>query len=308
MSFGLANTRFGRRLEAMFGFAPRNLARGALGCNVAAITARAGTVEVAALHIYPIKSCAGMSVASASLDRRGFVGDRRFMVVDDNGVFISQRTVPRIALVVPRIADGAITLAVPGMPTVTVPVVEDAPRSSAVVWRDRCAAVDQGDEASQWFTSHLGMPARLVRLADEFMRRVDPVYATRPDDEVSFADAYPLLLIGEASLDDLNARLATPLPMNRFRPNVVVRGAAPYAEDDWRELRIGDVRATAVKPCARCVTTIVDQATGERGKEPLRTLATYRRRGDGEVYFGQNVIHAGEGRISVGDPVVVGLS
>ncbi len=262
-------------------------------------------VEVAALYVYPIKSCAGMSVASVTLDRRGVMGDRRFMVVDDDGRFLSQRELPKLALIVPRIADGAVTLAAPGFSTITVPVLMEGPRRSVVVWRDVCDAIDQGDDASRWLSAHLGVSCRLVRLADEWKRLVDPTYATRPDDEVSFADAYPLLLIGEASLEDLNARLETPLPMNRFRPNVVVRGSTPFAEDGWRNIVIGDVRATVVKPCARCVTTLVDQQTGARGKEPLRTLASYRRRGDGEVYFGQNVIHAGQGAITVGDRVIV---
>ncbi|HEX6051296.1 MAG TPA: MOSC N-terminal beta barrel domain-containing protein [Gemmatimonadaceae bacterium] len=262
-------------------------------------------VEVAALYVYPIKSCAGMSVSSVELDRRGVIGDRRFMVVDDAGRFLTQRELPRLALIVPRIADGMVTLAAPGSRAITVPILEEGPRRSVVVWRDTCDALDQGDDASRWLSAHLGLPCRLVRLADGWKRLVDPTYATRPDDEVSFADAYPLLLIGEASLEDLNTRLGTPLPMNRFRPNVVVRGSAPFAEDDWRDIVIGDVRATVVKPCARCVTTLVDQETGARGKEPLRTLATYRRRGDGEVYFGQNVIHAGRGAITVGDRVVV---
>jgi uncharacterized protein YcbX len=258
-------------------------------------------LEVAALYLYPIKSCAGMSLPSATLDRRGLVGDRRFMVVDGDGRFISQRELPRLALIVPRIAAGTITLTAAGSAPVTVPVIDDGPRCMVMVWRDTCSAIDQGDEVGRWLSAHLGVGCRLVRLADETVRRVDPTYATRPEDEVSFADAYPLLLIGEASLEDLNARLATPLPMNRFRPNVVVRGSAPFEEDGWRDIVIGGVRATVVKPCARCVTTLVDQATGERGKEPLRTLATYRRRGDGEVYFGQNVIHAMEGTIAVGD-------
>jgi uncharacterized protein YcbX len=259
--------------------------------------------HVASLHIYPIKSCAGVSVDAATLDRRGLVGDRRFMIVGEDGVFLSQRELPRLALIVPRIADGAITLSAPGTDTMTTPMVADGPRRTVVVWRDTCDAVDQGHDPSRWLSDHLGVAARLVRLADDFARHVDPVYATSPTDEVSFADAYPLLLIGEASLADLNTRLAAPLPMNRFRPNVVVRGSEPYAEDTWRDIEIGEVRAAAVKPCARCVTTIVDQSTGERGKEPLRTLATYRRRRDGEVYFGQNVIHANTGTIWVGDPV-----
>jgi hypothetical protein len=260
-------------------------------------------IDVSTLYIYPIKSCRGTAVSSATLDARGLIGDRRFMIVDDHGRFLSQRELPRMALISPAIVDGVVTLAAPGAPSLDVPIADDGPRRDVVVWQDQCAAIDQGDAAGEWLGDFLQVTCRLVRLADYAVRRVDPAYATQPNDQVSFADGYPLLLIGEASLADLNARLPAPLPMNRFRPNVVVRGSAPYAEDAWGTVRIGAVRASVVKPCARCTTTTVDQETAERGKEPLRTLATYRRAAHGGVLFGQNLIHAELGTIHVGDPV-----
>ena len=169
------------------------------------------------------------------------------------------------------------------------------------VWRDQVAAIDQGAEVADWFSTHLGVACRLVRQADDAVRHVDPVFACQPADQVSFADGYPLLLISEESLADLNMRLDAALPMNRFRPNVVTRGAgAPYAEDTWREITIGEIRFSPVKACARCVTTTTDQSTAERGVEPLATLASYRRVPRG-VLFGQNLIHHTRGTLRVGD-------
>ena len=165
------------------------------------------------------------------------------------------------------------------------------------------AAVDQGQEASDWFRGFLGVPCRLVGMADEHVRPTGR--RLRPGDQVSFADSYPLLLISEASLEDLNARLAAPLPMDRFRPNIVVSGCPPYAEDGWRTVRAGAVGLDVMKPCVRCVITTTDQQTAQRSTEPLRTLATYRRDADGGVIFGQNLLHHGPGALRVGDPVEV---
>jgi uncharacterized protein YcbX len=261
-------------------------------------------IQVSGLFIYPIKSCGGTGVERATLDAKGFVDDRRFMIVDDAGCFLTQRELPRLALIAPRTDADTLSLTAPGMTPVSISIVRGPGNQTVTVWDDTCSAIDQGDAASAWLSAFLDTRCRLVRLADDTVRRIDPTYATSPEDEVSFADAYPLLLIGEASLADLNGRLDTPLPMNRFRPNVVVSGSAPYAEDTWRSIEIGDVRAQVVKPCVRCVTTTVDQATGDRGKEPLRTLATYRK-GPRGVMFGQNVIHTTAGTINVGDDLRV---
>jgi len=261
-------------------------------------------IQVSGLFIYPIKSCGGRAVESATLDAKGFVDDRRFMIVDDAGCFLTQRELPSLALISPRSDADTLSLTAPGMTPVSIPIVRGPGNETVTVWDDTCSAIDQGDVVGAWLSAFLAARCRLVRLADDTVRRVDPTYATSPDDEVSFADAYPLLLIGEASLADLNGRLDAPLPMNRFRPNVVVSGSEPYAEDTWRSIEIGDVRAQVVKPCVRCVTTTVDQATGDRGKEPLRTLATYRK-GPRGVMFGQNVIHTTAGTINVGDDLRV---
>ena len=260
--------------------------------------------QVSALYIYPVKSCAGIAVASATLDTRGFVGDRRFMIVDDAGSFLTQRELPRLALISPRTDDDVLSLDAPGMAPIETPVRRGRGDGTVTIWDDTCSATDQGDEVSAWLGRYLGIRCRLVRQADDDVRRIDPTYATSAADEVSFADAYPLLLISEASLADLNSRLEVPLPMDRFRPNVVLSGTEPYAEDAWRSIEIGAVSAQVVKPCVRCVTTTVDQRTAEAGKEPLRTLAAYRK-GPRGVMFGQNVIHGHPGTINVGDRVRV---
>jgi uncharacterized protein YcbX len=261
--------------------------------------------RVAALYHYPIKSCAGTRLAAGVVGRRGFAGDRALMLVDPEGRFLTQREFPRMALIAPRLDGETLTVEAPGMSPLTVVATDDGPRAKVVVWRDRCTAIDQGDAAAAWFGAFLGAPCRLARMADDFVRRVDGRYARRPDDQTGFADGYPFLLISEASLDDLNGRLASPLPMNRFRPNIVVTGCPPFAEDRWKRIQLGPVVFDLVKPCARCVITTTDQTTAERGKEPLRTLATYRRRRDGKVLFGQNLLHEGEGVIRAGDAVEI---
>lgn len=264
-------------------------------------------VTVSALRIYPVKSCRGHTIARADVDALGFVGDRRFLVVDEHDRFLTQRETPRLALVTPTLRDdGGITLAAAGEPPITVAQTPpDAPGRQVLIWRDTVRAIDLGDEAARWLSRVLGRPARLVGIGPEFSRpmRKD---AARPGDVVAFTDAHPLLVIGEASLADLNGRLDFPLPMNRFRPNVVVRGAEAFAEDQWKHIRIGGVVLRASGPCARCIITTTDQDSLTREKEPLRTLAAYRRGPEGEVFFGQNYIHETKaGTISVGDGVEI---
>jgi uncharacterized protein YcbX len=179
----------------------------------------------------------------------------------------------------------------------------EGPRRSIRIWDDVVHATDLGDEAARWISSFLGADCRVVFMPDDVVRPVDPRYA-QPGDRVGFADAYPFLLISQGALGELNRRLKSPLPMNRFRPNLVVDGVPPHAEDGWARIAIGGVMFEVVKPCARCVVTTTDQETGERGHEPLRTLATYRRT-NGKVHFGQNLIHQGGGELRVGDAVEV---
>ena len=262
-------------------------------------------IQVTALYYYPIKACRGIALREAHLDARGIVNDRRLMVVDPEGRFRTQRELPRMALIAPRLGDGSLILEAPGVEPLAISLRRDGARMRVAIWRDACEAVDQGDAAARWLTAFLEEPCRLVRIADDFVRRVDPAYAVSEADQVGFADGYPLLLTAEDSLADLNARMDAPLPMERFRPNVVVRGAAPFAEDAWRRIRLGALNATVVKSCARCTVTTVDQQTAERGKEPLRTLARFRHVPGTGVMFGQNVIHGGAGSIRVGDTVEV---
>jgi hypothetical protein len=227
---------------------------------------------------------------SADLDDRGIVGDREYMVVDGDGRFLTQREAPQLALVSWR------------EPEVVTPVgaaaVEPGVRREVTVWDYSGPAVDCGEAAAALLSDYLHRPCRLVRTPPDHSRRSDDGRTG-----VGFADGYPLLLIGEASLADLNMRLPEPLPMNRFRPNVVVSGSGPFAEDSWGHIRLGDVPAQIVKPCTRCAITRVDQATGIRGDgEPLRTLGTFRKV-KGGVIFGQNVVHRAPGTLRVGDEV-----
>ncbi|MEZ4700873.1 MAG: MOSC domain-containing protein [Rhodothermales bacterium] len=262
-------------------------------------------LRVTSLHRYPVKSAGAETLAEARVTFRGFAQDRRWMIVDSEGAFITQREQPRLLYVeVESDGGGAITFRVDGKPSCRVePPGEDTARRSVVVWDDRVEAVDAGEEAARWLSDYLGAAFRLVHMPDSSRRAVDPRYG-QAGDIVSFADGYPILLLTEGSLADLNGRLDQAIPMARFRPNIVVGGAEPYAEDGWREIRIGDVTLRVVKPCARCVMVTLDPVAGVFQKEPLRTLAGYRRDGN-KVLFGQNLIPSNEGLIRAGDPVEV---
>ena len=255
------------------------------------------------LHVYPIKSCAGIPLRTAEVDGRSIRHDRRWMLVDRNGVFLSQREIPRLSLIRVSIAEDGLVLEAPGMPDLRMPFESEGGPMLARVWDDPVETVSVGRESDIWFSQFLGVSCRLVYLPDRSVRPVDPVYA-QPGDRVGLADGFPFLMISEASLDDLNGRLDEPLPMDRFRPSLVVRGCEPFAEDGWGCVRVGGITFRVVKPCARCKITTVDQASAETGKEPLRTLATYRKVGS-EVYFGQNLIHDSTGVLNVGDAVEV---
>lgn len=256
---------------------------------------------VSALHVYPIKSCRGVSVDRAEVVRRGLAHDRRWMVVDAGGRFVTQRAQPRMALVDVAIEGDALRLEAPGMGALLIPLeVERGERRAVEVWGDRCEGVVHG-EASAWFSSFLGIACALVHMPADVERAVEPESA-RPGDLVSFADGFPFLLTSEASLDDLNGRLVEPVSMIRFRPNIVVRGAPPFAEDGWGPVRIGSLGFVVAKKCVRCTIPTVDPQSGRRGKEPLRTLARYRNE-DGEVMFGVNLVHDGAGEVRVGDSV-----
>jgi len=259
---------------------------------------------LAEISLYPIKSCRGSAVDSAIVGKRGIEGDRSLMLITPAGEFLTQRDHPRMALINPQWRGGVLELSAPGMPARAITPIAGGPRRRVTIWRDTCEAADQGEAAAEWFSAFLDAPCRLVRLADDFTRAVDQKYAPRPTDQAAFSDGFPFLIVSQASLDDLNQRLTTPLPMNRFRPNLVIAGSGPFAEDTWKLIRVGDILFDVVKPCARCAITTTDQATAVRGKEPLHTLAAYRTV-NGEVMFGQNAIHHTEGRIALGDVVEI---
>jgi uncharacterized protein len=263
------------------------------------------SIRLTGLNIYPIKSTRGIPLHDSAVDEFGLRYDRRWMVVNESGVFLSQRSHPRLAFVAPSIGDGELRVDAPGMPTLRTPLHPgETVATSVTVWDDTCPASWVGARAAEWFSDFLGYACALVHMADQVVRPADPAFAPA-DVRVSFADGFPFLMISEESLADLNRRLTDPLPMNRFRPNLVVAGVEPYAEDGWQRIEIGGVRLRVVKPCDRCLVTTTDQATGERGKEPLRTLATYRKVG-GLVMFGQNVVHENTGHLRIGDAVLPG--
>ena len=261
------------------------------------------TPTLAGINIYPVKSARGIPLEEWEVDRFGLRYDRRWMVVNGSGEFLSQRDHPRLALVSTGILDGSLLLEAPGMAALEIPLdPQPTVQTSVRVWKDHCSATWTGERPARWFSEVLGLPCNLVHMAEDTIRPADRAYA--PDGtQVSFADAFPFLVISEASLADLNRRLAEPLPMNRFRPNLVIADSEPYAEDGWDRLEINGVRLRVVKPCARCVITTTDQATAERSQEPLRTLGRYRKV-RGKVMFGQNAVHETLGRIRVGDLVI----
>ena len=273
--------------------------------------------HLSAIYVYPVKSCRGVSLAEATLDERGLLHDRQFLIVDVQDRFLTQRSTPALARILTASHDDGIQLEQAATGTIRVPWHRpDAPNRTVTVWRDTVLAYDAGDEVADWLSDTLGQPCRLVSTGERSRRQVpdDRLPATRRTvtsdaAPVAFPDAFPLLVLSEESLADLNRRLdePEPLPMDRFRPNLVVSGCAePYAEDTWPTYRIGTGRFFSAGPCGRCVVTTTDQRTLERGKEPLRTLAGYRRTAGGEVVFGQNVIHASPGaRLRVGDEVVL---
>ncbi len=263
------------------------------------------TLTVASLHIHPIKSLGGFPVEAARTTDRGFEHDRRWMLVDDNGTFITQREVPAMAcLHCAPLKNGFRITDIRNGGTLDLPwsIGNGAPLP-VHVWDDTCEAILAPDEWSEHLSALLGMRLRLVFMPDLSRREVDHRYASGIN---SFSDGFPYLIISQASLDDLNARMARALPMDRFRPNIVISGGQAFQEDTWRYVRIGGVAFSVVKPCGRCVITTTDQHTGERDQEPLRTLATYRRRKGTEgtvVDFGMNAMAEGGGTVHVGDEV-----
>lgn len=245
-------------------------------------------LQLAELNRYPVKSCRGEALSRAVVEPWGLAGDRRWMLVDEDGDVVTARERPRLLLAVPRWnGDGGLDVAAPDSDELHVPVPDAAPVEVRVHGKPMLGVIAE-EPAHAWFSKLAGVSLRLVYLADPTRRRPNPRFA-RADDRVSFADAYPLLLTTTASLDALCRLMPEPLPMRRFRPNVVVAGSEAWAEDGWRRLRIGEAVFRAVKGSDRCVLTTIDPETAEKGTEPLRTLARHRR-WDGKTWFGMNLI------------------
>lgn len=249
--------------------------------------------SISGLYVYPVKGCKGISLLQAELVETGLRFDRHWMVVDRHGRFATQRDLPRMALVAPHLEADRLTLAAPGIEALALPTQDNGDRIRVTIWRDHCVGLDQGDDAARWLSAFLGRELRLVRFDRSEPRESSPDYSAGQKAYTEFSDAYALLVISAASLADLNSRLERPLPMNRFRPNIVIAGVEAYDEDHLRALQTDDIELRLVKPCIRCEVTTTDQDTGEVGNEPLRTLVTYRSHPKfGGVAFGQNAIVA----------------
>jgi hypothetical protein len=257
-----------------------------------------------------VKSCRGEPLHRATVEPWGLRGDRRWMIVDEHGDVITAREVHRLLLVEPNLVDGGLELTSPDAPPLRVAAPDGSTLTDVAVWGTPVRAAAAGPEADAWVSKVVGTDAQLVYLDDPTRRPTNPE-RTLPTDRVSFADGYPLLLTSEASLTELNSWIAAgpraeegPLPMQRFRPSVVVSGAPAWDEDAWRRIRVGTVAFRSVKGCDRCVMTTLDPDTAQGGKEPIATLARHRR-WDGKTWFGVNLVPDNEGQISLGDEVEV---
>lgn len=259
-------------------------------------------MKVASLHIYPVKSLGGVSCSSFIFEPWGPERDRRWMVVDAEGRFLTQRQLPVMAQIKPIMRENGLTLTHEHAATLDVDCPSRLDRQSVTVWKSDVLTCDAGDKAAEWLSSILGKACRLVYM-DEPQKARKQHYEGY-DYPTSFADGFPGLLCTEASLNNLNERLAHPVPMERFRPNIVVSGALPWAEDQWGLLAVGEAVLRVVKPCSRCIMTTVDQASGHipEAGQPLKELGTFRRQEKG-IMFGQNVIVEKPGRVKLGDSV-----
>jgi uncharacterized protein YcbX len=265
-------------------------------------------LRLSALYRYPLKSARGEALQQIGLDKLGLDGDRRWMLVDEaSGRFLTQRAVAQMSqLSALWNAAGGLTLSAAGHSPIDIALPgSDVELRGVTIWRDTLRVPDAGDEAGAWVSRFIGKPTRLVQVPLERARMTEAGFG-KDDDQVAFADGYPLLLIGQASLEDLSQRVGRPLEMLRFRPNLVIEGSEAFAEDGWKRVRIGEVEFRVVKSCSRCILTTIDPQTGERSddREPLATLQKYRSQPDGAM-FGQNLVNDGNGRLEVGMPVEI---
>jgi uncharacterized protein len=267
-------------------------------------------LKLSEIYVYPVKSLGGIRLEEAEVTDRGLQYDRRWMLIDENNRFISQREYSQLAVFSTelftdflRIMDTRVNKGI--LITLEPEFSEIEGIVNVTVWDDEVEAWEVSETANNFFTEALGMPVRLVYMQDESHRKTDAHYSLKGDEITSFSDGYPILIIGQSSLDDLNNRLAEPITINRFRPNFVFTGGTEFEEEEWHEFRVGGLRFFGVKPCARCIMTTIDPLTGKKkGKEPLLTLNRYRKAGN-KILFGQNVLISQLGHISVGDEIEV---
>jgi uncharacterized protein len=261
-------------------------------------------LQVSHLFIYPIKSLGGIAKQKVELTATGFKHDRRWMLVDEQNMFLTQRTHPQMALL--QVGENSNGIFVfhkqHPLQSITVPFAMEYPKKiSVTIWEDVCEALEADEEVNDWFSDMLHINCKLVYMPDDTRRMVDKKYAAN-NEITSFSDAYPILMIGQASLDNLNEKLTEALPMNRFRPNIVFTGGHAHIEDEMAAFKIEEINFFGVKPCSRCVMTTIDQETAAAGKEPLKTLAGYRTKNN-KIYFGQNILLQQLGEIKIGDEI-----
>ena len=263
-------------------------------------------LHISQLNIYPIKSLGGITKKSVNLCRTGFEYDRRWMLVDERNLFLSQRTHPQMVLlhtaqtnegfVISKYNDSNLSILIPFVITSTTKI-------RVTIWDDVCDAIEVSDKHNEWFSDMLNIKCKLVYMPDDSVRQVDKRYANN-NEITSFSDGYPILMTGQSTLDNLNEKLVVPMPMNRFRPNIVFTGGHAHIEDEMAVFTIGNINCLGVKPCSRCVITTINQQTAEKGKEPLKTLSTYRMKNN-KIYFGQNVLQQQNGSINVGNEIKI---
>ncbi|MBR8829273.1 MAG: MOSC N-terminal beta barrel domain-containing protein [Gomphosphaeria aponina SAG 52.96 = DSM 107014] len=275
-------------------------------------------MKVTDLFIYPIKSCRGIEVEEAEVTPKGFKSDRQFMLTDNQGKFLTQRKHPNLAKIQVKISDEMISLTTDNRETFSFKPLLTGREIEVEIWRDHTRGIDQGEEVAEWFKAALELKpeekCHLVKQSPKYIRPIDPKYAETENQPVSFADGYPFLLTTEASLQELNRRLSEnypeqnqTVPMNRFRPNIVINTKEPFIEGEWKLIQIGEVKFTLVKPCSRCIVTTTNQLTGARNEqgEPLKTLSKFRQIGNQGIMFGENMIPQNTGIVRIGDQIKI---
>jgi uncharacterized protein YcbX len=263
-------------------------------------------LTVTGLFVYPVKSLGGFGVSQSAIDKRGLQYDRRWMLADENNVFITQRKSRQLALLQTGIVGGDLIISKKNNPADSIKISLQHQYKESIkvdVWGDICLAQSAEPEINEWFSESLQMKCRLVYMPEDSERKVDVNYA-QEGELTAFSDGYPILMLSEESLFDLNSRLSVPVPINRFRPNIVISGASPFQEDDIKKFEINGLQFLGVKPCGRCIVTTIDQDRGTISDEPLKTLSSYRKK-DNKVLFGQNVLPKSFGQINVGDEVII---